>query len=348
MPKKILVTGGAGYLGSVICEMAHTRGYEAICFDKGWFGLDHLIHWIKPDNIIIDDIRNISKHKISDLYAVVHMAGLSNDPQAMAYPDQNFAINTDGTRIVGEYCAENNLLMTFASSASVYGYVEGYECLESETLNPKSYYAESKVKAEAELLKIRQSTGDKFRPWIFRQATCMGYQKGGRFRSDLVVNTMLRDGWFKGEIHLMGGGECWRPLVNIKDIARAHLYVLNPVFEHVQSDRIYNISHKNCRISEVGNYLAYLLKKNYNKTANVIPHYPADEFRNYAMSTAKAANELNFFANIGLQETCFDICDFFMKVPTDFNPYDVRYKNLEWLRNIVAFESILKKAGSVF
>ena len=191
MKKKVLLTGGAGYIGVVLLKKLLKKNYTVRLLDNFLFGKDSLKPYIKKIEVVAKDIRKVAKKDLDGIEAVIHLAGLSNDPMAEFDPKANFEINTQGTIRLAGLCKELRIKrFTFGSSASIYhrGILKRTRVQHEEMLvRPKAAYSVSKYKAENELLKMAD---ENFTPIIFRQGTVYGFSP--RMRYDLVVNTMLK------------------------------------------------------------------------------------------------------------------------------------------------------------
>ena len=183
---------------------------------------------------------------------VVHMAGLSNDPTAEYNPGANWEMNTVATKALAEACKRHGIQrLTFGSSCSIYdGLPTGTVYDETTDVRPRGAYATSKKAGEDELLALAD---DSFQPAILRQGTVYGYSP--RMRFDLVVNTFVKDAISKGRLSLHGGGWMWRPLVDVTDVARAHIHCLEAPVEQV-GGQIFNLMHDNYQIRELAMLVA--------------------------------------------------------------------------------------------
>ena len=170
--QKILVTGGAGYIGSVLVRELLMQGYRVRVFDKLYFGKESLSDLGKKIEIIQGDVRQFPAEALKGCSSVIHMGSLSNDPTADFDPKANHEINCEGTKRVAEACKKAGVKrMTFASSAAVYGFHIDSIANEQFKTKPQSEYAQSKLDAEKALLKLADR---KFCPVILRQATVYG------------------------------------------------------------------------------------------------------------------------------------------------------------------------------
>jgi nucleoside-diphosphate-sugar epimerase len=193
MGKRILVTGGGGYIGSVLVPMLLGRGYQVRVFDRLYFGeapLDGVRHRIE---LILGDIRHLDPAVLEGVDAVIHLASLSNDPTGFFSRDATHSVNYEGSIKLARACRESGISrFTFASSCSVYGFHPESILTEVDEASPQSEYARSKLDADIELQKMADGS---FCPVILRQATVFGFSP--RMRWDLVVNAFVMHA-FKG------------------------------------------------------------------------------------------------------------------------------------------------------
>lgn len=198
--------------------MAQARGHHVTGLDIGYFkdcGADG-----SPDRQIARDMRDVEAADVCGVDAVIHLAGLSNDPMGALSPHLTRAINLDGTLRLAELAKASGVgRFVFASSCSLYGSAGGAAALdETAPMAPVSAYAVSKAGAEAGLVALAD---DGFSPVLMRNATAYGV--GPRPRFDLVVNNLAGWAHAEGVLKVMSDGTPWRPLVHIEDIALAAL-----------------------------------------------------------------------------------------------------------------------------
>ena len=198
--------------------MAQARGHTAVGLDVGYFkdcGGDGPV-----ERQIVRDIRDVAAADLEGVDAVIHLAGLSNDPMGALDADLTREINLDGTLRLGALAKASGVgRLVFASSCSLYGAAGGEAALdETAPMAPVSAYAVSKAKAEEGLLALADAS---FSPVFMRNATAYGV--GPRPRFDLVVNNLAGWAYSTGVLRVMSDGTPWRPLVHIEDIALAAL-----------------------------------------------------------------------------------------------------------------------------
>lgn len=231
---KVLLLGGAGYLGSVLSQYLQKQGDKVVIFDNFLYG----------KSTINADIRNINKlvPALEDADAVVNLAGLSNDPLANLKPELTWEINYKANEVIANLLKASGKRVIFASSCSVYGFSDSEEFSEESILQPRTLYARTKMLSEEVYL---QKNIDSI---ILRFATIYGYSPS--LRLDLVVNTMIGTSYFKKQI-IVDGGKQWRPIVHVKDVAQAIYLALHASNHQYQ---IYNVgsNEQNYQISTLG------------------------------------------------------------------------------------------------
>lgn len=222
---KILLTGHAGYVGTVATGVLTEAGHEVIGLDTGYFVPCHTegLEPVDPVRTIAKDVRDITAEDLAGFDAVVHLAALSNDPMGDLAPELTAAINRDATIALARIAkAAGVSRFVFASSCSIYGAGNPDLLLdESAPVNPLTAYASSKVESEAGLLALAD---DSFVPTFMRNATCYGLSP--RLRTDLVLNNLVVSALSTGEVKLLSSGLSWRPLLHVRDLARAAAAIL--------------------------------------------------------------------------------------------------------------------------
>jgi len=221
--KKILVTGAAGYIGSILCNRLLDKRYEVIGVDNLSFGGEALLSLINNNNFkfIKADIRekNLVNNLVKRVDSIIHLAAIVGDPACAKEPDKAKEINWDASVNLFN-CALNNSetkRFIFASTCSNYGKMKDETFVnENSTLNPVSLYARLKVDFENYIL--NSNTREDFSPVSLRFATVYGLSP--RMRFDLTVNEFMRDAFFNGEL-VIYGEQFWRPYCHVEDIARA-------------------------------------------------------------------------------------------------------------------------------
>jgi len=232
---RVLVTGGAGYIGSVLVRQLLTKGYSVRVMDILNFGGESLIGLLSDKNFdfMKGDVRDESSliNAVKDMDAVVHLAAIVGDPACAAEPEIAKETNLDASVRLFEICAVSKTVkrFIFASTCSNYGRMAGDVFLKEDSpLNPISHYAKLKVEFEQYLMKSKTPSG--FIPTSLRFSTVYGISP--RVRFDLTVNEFTRDATLGKEL-IIYGEQFWRPYCHVADLARSCIQVLESPAEKV-------------------------------------------------------------------------------------------------------------------
>jgi nucleoside-diphosphate-sugar epimerase len=344
--KKILLVGGAGYIGSVLVHELLERGYAVRVLDRMYFGDQGLADVRDRVEIVVGDMRAAPAYALDNVEAVVNIAGLSNDPTAEYNPAANYEMNTTASVALARTCIQHGVKRyIYASSCSIYDFGvldHNQDVIMDETapVNPRAAYSGSKFAAEKELLPL---ASDKFCVSILRKGTLFGFSP--RMRYDLVVNTFVKDAMSKGQIRLHYGGEMWRPLVEIRDAARAYIALIQAESEAVNG-QIFNLVYGNMRISELALRVREVLRE-LNVNVEIKADYAYKGVRNYRVTGEKLYRVLNFRPKVTVEESVRNLVQEIRRANyTDFeNP---RYYNISWMRLLEEASKIVQVTGSVF
>ncbi len=339
----ILVTGGAGYIGAVTVRELLDKGFAVRVVDKFLYGDGPLEDVRSRIDCIDGDIIALDDAWLDGVDAVVHLAGLSNDPTAEFNPEANFKLNTEATGCLADACKRKGIeRFIFASSCSIYDrgmMAEDVIQDEESPIEPRAAYATSKYEAERHLLALADET---FQPTILRQGTVYGWSP--RMRYDLVVNTFVRCAFESGKLTVHCGGEMWRPLVDVTDVAKCYLACIQAGLKDVGGE-IFNLSHKNYRILELAHWVKKALAGVVEVEIEV--EYGSQIARDYRVSTKKIERVLGFRPVRKVEESARAIAGKVREgVHADF--HNPRYYNIRWLELMVEMESHLKRIGSIF
>jgi len=344
--KKVLIVGGAGYVGAVLSWELLERGYAVKILDRLYYGEDGLRDIRDRVELVVGDMRVVDPSIFEDVHAVINIGGLSNDPTAEYNPKANYEMNTVATKMLAEMSKSRGVRRyIYGSSCSIYDRGVGEEAKdivldEESEVNPRAAYSRSKYEAEKMLLGMVNAD---FCPIILRKGTIYGFSP--RMRYDLVVNTFVKDALCKGYITVFYGGEMWRPLIDIRDVARAYIVCLEAPEKEVKG-QIFNVSYSNFRISELALRVRESLKEiGIEIKAKV--DYSYRGVRSYRVSTKKIEHVLGFNSLISVEDSVKDMVDKIQRYGyTDFdNP---KYYNIRWMKLLEEAERIIKITGSVF
>jgi len=305
---KILIVGGAGYVGGVVTDLLIKNKYDVTVYDS----LLYEDQYMKDCPFILGDVRDESKLKglFNKFDTVVWIAALVGDGACNIDPKLTNEINFKSV----EFLSQNfNGRIVFFSTCSVYG-AQNQLLNENSSVNPLSLYASTKLKAE-NALKNKNAI-------IFRLGTLFGLSdKFARLRMDLVVNTLTAKAFIENKINVFGG-EQYRPLLHVRDAAKA-------IHESISSKEvgIFNLSLDNFKIIDIAN----AIKDHFPSLEILIEDIPFQDTRNYRVDNSKSLNLLNFKADISLLDGIIEIKRLLIETRIkDIN--NPRYTNQKYLQ----------------
>lgn len=245
----VLVTGGAGYIGSTLVPLLLGRGHRVTVVDRLYFGAETLPSHANL-KVVRADVRRVDPRVFEGVEALVDLAGISNDPSCELDPELTRSVNLEGSRRCHRLAhAAGVERIVFASSCSVYGHGEGTQLTEQSPQHPVSLYAQCKAGAEQSLLELGKTTG--VAAVALRFATVFGLSS--RMRFDLAVNVMTKNAYTKQRIVIDGGGKQWRPFVHVADVSEAIVRSVEAPVEKVRGE-VLNVgsNENNLRILTLG------------------------------------------------------------------------------------------------
>ncbi|HVP39275.1 MAG TPA: SDR family oxidoreductase [Candidatus Saccharimonadales bacterium] len=258
---KIMVTGGAGFIGSHCVRMLLEKGYSVRVLDSLLFGdqaLRPLLDAGQDLELLQGDIRHVEDvvAATKGCHGVIHLAGIVGDPACELDPEATHTINFEATKIMVEVAKYANVRrFVFASTCSVYGAAEDMVLNEGSVVTPVSLYAETNLRSEQVIL--RSFEGTRTVPVIVRFATVYGVSR--RMRFDLVVNIMSAKAHYDRKVRVFGGDQ-WRPNVHVQDAARGLVACLEAPEDRARGE-VFNIgsNDQNYKIRELGEIVARTL-----------------------------------------------------------------------------------------
>jgi nucleoside-diphosphate-sugar epimerase len=303
--RRVLVIGGAGYIGSQLSRDLLAQGYQVRILDSMMFG-SASIEELKANphiEVVEGDFRNIETiiRSIDGMDAVIHLGGIVGDPACALNEDFTIDINLTATKMLAEVCKAFKVhRFIFASSCSVYGAGVEDMLTEESQLNPVSLYARTKIASEEVLL---EAANAEFSPTILRFATLFGLSPRPRF--DLFVNLVTAKAVQEGEFKVMGGAQ-WRPFVHVKDICRTISTILTAPTEKVHAE-IFNVGsdENTMTIADAGRLVLKLIPSARADFVDVV-----DDPRDYRVSFAKLRARLGIAPSVSVEEGIKEMRDY--------------------------------------
>ena len=251
---RVLLTGHDGYIGHVLLPMLLDRGHQVTGLDSFLYeDCGFAAEEASPSTVVRKDVREVDLEDLHGLDAVLHLAGISNDPLGDLQPAATYAINHEASVRLARLAKEAGVpRYIFSSSCSNYGAAGDAFLDESAGFNPVTPYAQSKVWVERDVAKLADES---FSPTFLRSATAFGVSS--RLRGDLVVNNLVGYACTTGDVLIKSDGMPWRPLVHIEDIAKAFVAVLEAPRELVHNESFnVGITSENYRVRDVAEMVA--------------------------------------------------------------------------------------------
>lgn len=278
---RILVAGGAGYVGNLVVPRLLDRGYDVEVVDLLWFG-NNLPKGVKVRQA---DILSLAEADLKSFDTVIFLAGLSNDPMADYSPAQNFVSNAACPAYLAYIAKRAGVKRyVYASSCSVYGYTE--DKLYDETAPTVSNYPYGISKLQGEFASLSLAD-DRFSVVALRKGTICGYSP--RMRLDLVVNTMFKTAVTEQLIRV-NNPSIWRPILAAQDAAMAYVRAVECA-EHISG--VFNVASGNYTLGELADEVAAGARE-YLKIEPRMQMLNVQDVRNYKVSFEKARNVLGF------------------------------------------------------
>ena len=321
---KILITGGAGYVGSALTPYLLQKGHEVTVIDLMIYGEDVLDNH-KNLKKIKGDIRNqdLLTKIIPGHDAVLHLACISNDPSFELNPSLGKSINYDAFEPLVKISRESKVKkFIYASSSSVYGIKKEKNVTEDMKLEPLTDY--SKFKADCEKI-LKNYMSDDFIVTTLRPSTVCGYAK--RQRLDVVVNILTNHAYHNRKIKVFGGDQL-RPNVHIDDMVDSYLFVLNASSKKVNGE-IFNVGFKNQTVNE----LAFDVKAVLGDDIEIIKSVSNDN-RSYHVSSKKIEQIIGFKTQKTVKNAVTDLKNAFEKGLLPNSMEDEKYFNIKRMNSI--------------
>jgi nucleoside-diphosphate-sugar epimerase len=335
--KRVLVIGGAGYIGSALLPKLLDEGYNVRLLDLLFYGTEPIENLIDHPRLelIRADFRQVDRvvEAMRDVDAVIHLGAIVGDPACALDEELTIEVNLMATRMIAEVAKGSGVSrFIFASTCSVYGACN--EILdEHSALRPVSLYARSKIASEKVLLRMADTN---FAPTLLRFGTIYGLS--GRTRFDLVVNLLTAKALTDGQITIYGGDQ-WRPFVHVDDAALAVVKVLQAPLAQVRN-QIYNVgaNEQNLTIQQVGELIRLV------PTA-ILLHKGADtDKRNYRVSFNKIQDTLKFKPQWTIEQGVRQVIEAFQNGDVKDYRY-AKYSNVKFLNEEGVFRLVPRQNG---
>lgn len=321
---RVLVTGGAGYIGSVLSKILVEKGHDVSCLDRFFFGKEALENVSGKINLIKDDIRWFNPDILKGVDAVLDLASLSNDPSGELDPQKTLEINYKGRVRVATLSKKYKVgKYVLASTCSVYGFHEG-TLSEDSKLSPLTTYAKANMMAEKEVLPLADNS---FTVTVLRQATVYGFSH--RMRFDLAINGMAL-GFFKnGKIPIMRDGKQWRPFVHVKDASNAFISILESNCKLVNG-QIFNVGNneQNLQIFDLAKMVAESINLPFN-----FEWYGSPDMRSYKVSFDKIKEQIGYKTSYTPKEGAKEVFNALKE--GKLNPEDPRTITVKWYKHLL-------------
>lgn len=325
--KRVLVTGGAGYVGSVLVPKLLAAGHEVTVLDLYLYG-EQVLDAVRGHPGLTEvkgDLRDqaLLRRILPGCDAVIHLACISNDPSFELDPELGRSINYDAFFGLVDISRDSGVKrFVYASSSSVYGVKPVQDVTEDLALEPLTDYSRYKAMCE-EVLMARRAPG--FATLILRPATVCGYSP--RQRLDLAVNIMAAHGHCNRLIKVFGGAQM-RPNLHIQDMTDLYLATLGWP-EAAIDGRIYNAGYQNHTVAEIADIVKTVMGEDIG-----IVTTPTDDNRSYHISSARIARELGFSPRHSIEQAVLELKQAFEAGLLPDPMGDPRYSNIKLMQKV--------------
>ncbi len=330
---RVLVTGGAGYVGSVLTPKLLDAGYEVVVFDIQYFGDDTLPKQNPKLTSVKGDLRDTAAfvEAVAGCDAVIHLACISNDPSFILDPNLSKSINYDCFEPMVVAAKQAGVKrFVYASTSSVYGVSEAPDVTEDHPLVPLTDYNKFKGMCEPLLWK---HISDDFVGVTIRPATVCGY--GPRMRLDLSVNILTNHAVNNGKITVFGGSQL-RPNIHVEDVSDLYVMLLGLPAEKIQGET-FNAGYQNMSISEIALAVKAVVEQEFPGRPPIdIVTTPTDDIRSYHVNSDKIRNKIGFQPKRTVEDAVRGLCKAFREGKLPNSLTDDKYFNVKTMQKLTA------------
>lgn len=328
--ERVLVTGGGGYIGTTLVPMLLNAGFRVRVLDRFFFGRDLLPAHANLE-VIVEDSRRLAEAHVQDIDAVIDLVAISNDPSGELFQDATYQINHRSRVRCAELAkAAGAKRYILPSSCSIYGFQDPDVIAdESSPPQPLTTYARANAMAERDALRLAD---ERFCVVVLRQATVFGLSP--RMRFDLAINGMTYGAWKTGKLPLMRDGSQWRPMVHVRDTARAQCFMLE-IDESRINGQIFNVGSaaNTYQIGPLGEVVADCVPKEV-----AIEWYGDPDHRSYRVAFDKI-EALGYRTELTAADGVAEVCEALAAGRIDRDPRTI---TLDWYKQLVEWHRIVR------
>ena len=326
----VFVTGAGGYIGTILTPMLLEAGYKVRAVDRFFFGRELLADHPNLE-VIKDDARHITVEHLQGIDAVIDLVGISNDTSGELFQATTMEINFRARARIAQLGKEAGVQRyILPSSCSNYGYLDENQIAKEDTpLNPLTTYSRANSEAEKAILPLADET---FCPVVLRQGTVFGYSP--RLRFDLAINGMTYGAWKNKKLPLMRDGKQWRPMIHVRDTARAQMMMLEIDADKIRGQLFNAGSAENVyQIGPLGERIAELVPGDVE-----VEWYGDIDHRSYRVSFEKIKS-IGFDAKYIVDDGVVEIIEALESGQTDRTANTI---TLEWYKELVKWQKIIR------
>jgi len=331
--KRVLVTGGAGYVGAILVPKLLKAGHEVRVLDLFWFG-DRVLDAVRDHpglELIKGDIRDqaLLKQVLRGCDAVVHLACIANDPSFELNPGLSRSINYDAFEPLVKIAKQEGVRrFVYASTSSVYGVSDVPEVTEDHPLVPITDY--NKYKGLCEPILLREQS-ERFTTVVIRPATVCGYSP--RQRLDLTVNILTNHAANLGKITVFGGAQM-RPNIHIEDVTDLYAMLLR-IPDASIAGQVYNAGYENHTVAEIAGMVKGVVSQLVPGREDMqILTTPSDDMRSYHINSDKIRRELGFAPKHSIPDGVRDLISAFAEGKLPNSMTDIHYYNIKTMQTL--------------